>query len=79
MDTEHLGPDDAIQSGMLRWEPGTLSTTVLRGVAIDVLADLWQDCYRRGDCNEGERRRRFRRELQTIIYSAIGEEWEIVR
>lgn len=62
-----------------RWEPGTLGMGELEQIIVDAMGDLWTDHYRRGDASDGERRRRFRRSIETAIYCAIGEEWRIER
>lgn len=61
-----------IQDGMLQWEPGTLSTAVMNRVLTDVLADVWQDCYRRGEAH-AIRVSRFRGRIACARYAATGE------
>lgn len=65
--------EDVITDGMLRWDPDTLPTTTLIRLATDALADLWRDCYRRGDNNLVVQRTIFKRKLENIVECATGQ------
>lgn len=75
--SQGCGPDcrafDEITAGMLQWEPGTLSTRVMDRVLTDVLADTWQDVYRRGEAH-AIRVARFRERIARARYAATGED-----
>lgn len=64
--------EDEIADGMLRWEPGTLSTTTMDRVLMDVLADIWQDCYRRGDTDNVQRAARFNKRVGAGLVAVLG-------
>lgn len=67
-------PDAKVWSsptGRPEFEPGSLSGNQLRGLLIDVLADLWRDSYRRE--NPTFQRKEFCETLHDSIYCATGE------
>lgn len=41
---EDMDIQDAIEAGMMRWEPGSLAPTTLDRILTDALADIWRDC-----------------------------------
>lgn len=67
-----MNQDEQIMDGMLRWDPGTLSTKIIERILTDAMADLWRDCYRR-DSSLSNRRMMFREKLTDLIYLATGE------
>lgn len=77
LQAEHA--DDEITDGMLRWEPGSLSTTTIERIATDALADLWRDCYRRGDNLQAFQRELFRQRVSDLIAAAAGEPFEVIK
>ena len=77
--TREQPDDDEITDGMLRWEPGSLSTTIIERIATDALADLWRDCYRRGDNLQAFQRELFRQRVSDLIAAAAGEPFEVIK
>lgn len=71
--------DEEIAGGMLRWEPGSLTTTIVDRILTDALSDLWLDCYRRGAAQGGAKYQNmlFRAKVQAAIHHATGE-WMMV-
>ena len=65
--------EDQITSGMLQWEPGSLSRSVLERILRDALADLWADCYRRGDSRR-DQAVRYRAAVKLESQCAVGED-----
>lgn len=68
-----------------RWETGTLTTATICRVLMDALADLWQDCYRRGDVQHAPeattrsfQRHEFREVLMDAIHFATGEAMRVM-
>ena len=74
-DVQNALDDEAITDGMLRWEPGSLTTTIVDRILTDALSDLWLDCYRRGAAQGGTEYQGmlFRMKVQAAIYHATGE------
>lgn len=56
----------------ITWEPGDLSATEQERVLMDVLADIWRDCYRQG--NPAAQRNIFRERVANAIKCATGDE-----
>jgi hypothetical protein len=80
-DRHHMDPEDpdtpeaigdAIRSGMLQWDPGSLTSRQLEQVLTDALADLWRDCYRRG--NRDYQRTQFLQRVRLYARNALGQE-----
>lgn len=63
----------------ISWETGTLSTFELEQILMDVLSDLWADCYRRDDRESKARLRDFRRKVELALYCATSHELRIER
>lgn len=69
------GPEQQeIADGMLRWEPGTLSTRTVERILMDALADVWTDCYRR---DIGSQQNLFREKVMSAISAATGHSMKV--
>lgn len=66
-----MSHEQEIASGMLQWEPGSLSTTTLERVLTDALADLYGDSFRRGESRR-ERNERFLGTVKRCVQAATG-------
>lgn len=74
MTDEKLSEGAEVTDGMLRWEPGSLDTRTIERIATDALADLWRDCYRRGDNFRSFQRTVFIQKLADIVRCATGDD-----
>lgn len=57
------------------WTPGDLSNTEIKGVLVDILADLWQDSWRRGEATF--QTHQFNEILKDAVWVATGQTVEI--
>lgn len=69
--------EDEITSGMLRWEPGSLSTATVERILMDALADLWGDCYRRDNARAQDSI--FREKVMDALRCATGNAYRVTR
>jgi len=80
-DSHHTDPEDpdtpesiaqAIYGGMVQWEAGSLSSRDQDRVLTDILADVWQDCYRQG--NREAQTKMFLERVRLCARNALGQE-----